>query len=63
MSAIARDAGLKRGNLYEPLSEDGNRTLSSLLRITRYLRLMLNLAPVENTGQIVQPNKRRNFPA
>ena len=47
MSALARDAGLNRGNLYEAMSEDGNPTLTTLLRITRGLGLRLHLEPVE----------------
>ena len=47
MSALARDTGLNRGNLYEALSEDGNPTLATLLRITRALGLKLRLEPVE----------------
>ena len=31
MSALARDTGLNRGNLYEALSEDGNPTLATTL--------------------------------
>lgn len=47
MSALARDAGLNRGNLYEALSEDGNPTLSTLLKIVRALGLRLRLEPEE----------------
>ena len=51
MSALARDTGLNRGNLYEALSEDGNPTLATLLKITRSLGLRLHLEPVENPAQ------------
>ena len=51
MSALARDTGLNRGNLYEALSEDGNPTLATLLKITRALGLRLRLEPVENPAQ------------
>ena len=37
MSALARDTGLNRGNLYEALSEDGNPTLAMVLKLTRVL--------------------------
>ena len=47
MSALARDTGLNRGNLYEALSEDGNPTLATLLKVTRALGLRLRLEPVE----------------
>ena len=47
MSALARKTGLNRGNLYDALSEDGNPTLTTLLKITRSLGLRLNLEPLE----------------
>ena len=50
MSALARDTGLNRGNLYEALSEDGNPTLETLLKVTRSLGLRLSLEPVENSA-------------
>ena len=48
MSALARDTGLNRGNLYEALSEDGNPTLATLLKITNALGLRLSFEPVED---------------
>ena len=48
MSALARDTGLNRGNLYEALSEDGNPTLATLLNVTNALGLKLRLEPVED---------------
>ncbi len=48
MSALARDTGLNRGNLYEALSEDGNPTLATLLKVTNALGLKLRLEPVED---------------
>ena len=63
MSALARDTGLNRGNLYEALSEDGNPTLATLLKVTRALGLRLRLEPVESPAQSVQPAERRNLPA
>lgn len=60
MSALARDTGLNRGNLYEALSEDGNPTLATLLKITHALGLKLQLEPVEGPA----PSKQhRNLPA
>ena len=47
ISALARDTGLNRGNLYEALSEDGNPTLATLLKLTNALGLRLRLEPVE----------------
>ena len=59
MSALALDTGLNRGNLYEALSEDGNPTLSTLLKVTRALGLRLHLRPVENlAGPRQRPNVR-----
>ena len=55
MSALARDTGLNRGNLYEALSEDGNPTLATLLKVTNALGLRLRLEPVENRELGTQP--------
>ena len=55
MSALARDTGLNRGNLYEALSDDGNPTLATLLKITTGLGLRLRLEPVGNSVRGVQP--------
>ena len=55
MSALARDTGLNRGNLYEALSGDGNPTLATLLKITTALGLRLRLEPVGNSARGVQP--------
>ena len=55
MSALARDTGLNRGNLYEALSEDGNPTLATLLKITNALGLRLSLEPVEDHAVDAQP--------
>ena len=49
MSALARATGLNRGNLYEALSEDGNPTLTTLLKVTRALGLRLRLEPTESS--------------
>ena len=53
MSALARDTGLNRGNLYDALSEDGNPTLSTLLKITHSLGLRLHLEPLENPAESI----------
>ena len=55
MSALARDTGLNRGNLYEALSDDGNPTLATLLKVTAALGLRLRLEPVEDSTQGAQP--------
>ena len=49
MSALARDTGLNRGNLYDALSEDGNPTLETLLKITNALGLRLHIEPLERS--------------
>ena len=46
MSALSRDAELNRAGLYRALSEDGNPTLSTLLKITRALGLRLRIEPI-----------------
>ena len=51
MSALARDAGLNRGNLYEALSEDGNPTLATLLKVANALGLRLRLEPVSSPAR------------
>ena len=55
MSALARDTGLNRGNLYEALSEDGNPTLATLLKVANALGLRLRLEPVEDRALGAQP--------
>ena len=37
ISALTRDTGLNRGNIYEALSEDGNPTLATLLKVANAL--------------------------
>ena len=54
MSALARDTGLNRGNLYEALSEDGNPTLATLLKVTNALGLRLRLEPQGDIARRVQ---------
>lgn len=63
MSALARDTGLNRGNLYAALSEDGNPTLATLLKVTRALGLRLHLEPVETPAKAGEPSKPANLPA
>lgn len=55
ISALARDTGLNRGNLYEALSEGGNPTLTTLLKITNALGLKLSLEPVTDPAQDPHP--------
>ncbi len=43
MSGLAREAGLSREGLYKALSEDGNPTFTTVMRITRALGLQLHV--------------------
>lgn len=45
MMQIARDAGVSREALYRALSEDGNPTLGTLLKVMHALGLRLSVAP------------------
>ncbi len=58
MSALARDTGLNRGNLYEALSEDGNPTLATLLKVANALGLRLRLESVEDRAEPAAAPKR-----
>ena len=59
MSALARETGLNRGNLYAALSADGNPTLATLLKVANALGLRLRLEPVESPAQGAQPAEAR----
>ena len=48
ISALARDTGLNRGNIYDALSEDGNPTLTTLLKVANALGLRLRLELAED---------------
>jgi probable addiction module antidote protein len=48
MSAVARETGLSRENLYRSLSADGNPELSTLLQVIRALGLRLSATPAES---------------
>ncbi|MCY3956825.1 MAG: putative addiction module antidote protein [Chloroflexi bacterium] len=63
LSALARETGLNRGNLYQALSSDGNPTLATLLKITRALGLKLRLEPAQTPPKSGQPSKPQNLPA
>ncbi|MDE0406646.1 MAG: putative addiction module antidote protein [Alphaproteobacteria bacterium] len=41
MSRLARDAGMTREGLYKALSENGNPTFATVMRITRALGMQL----------------------
>ena len=55
MSALARATGLNRGNLYEALSEDGNPTLATLLKVATALGLRLRLELAKRPAQGAAP--------
>lgn len=42
MSQVARDAGLSRESLYKALSESGNPSFATILRVTRALGVRLH---------------------
>ncbi len=42
MSQVARDAGLSRESLYKALSEDGNPSFATVLKVTRALGVRLH---------------------
>ncbi|MDE0149396.1 MAG: putative addiction module antidote protein [Rhodospirillaceae bacterium] len=43
MSRLAREAGLSREGLYKALSEDGNPTFATVMKITRALGMQLRI--------------------
>ena len=47
MSEIARDTGLDRAGLYKALSENGNPSLATTMKIARALGLRLRFEAVE----------------
>jgi probable addiction module antidote protein len=47
MSQLARDTGLSRESLYKALSEDGNPSLDTLLRVMKALRLKLSVVSAD----------------
>ena len=51
MSALARVAGLDRSGLYKALSEDGNPSLATIIKIVRALGLKLRIVPAGYRGR------------
>lgn len=45
MSQVARDAGLSRESLYKALSENGNPSFATVLKVTRALGVRLHAEP------------------
>ena len=43
ISRLARDAGMSREGLYKALSENGNPTFATVMRITRALGMQLRI--------------------
>lgn len=46
MSQVARDAGLSRESLYKALSENGNPSFSTVLKVARALGVKFHAMPV-----------------
>jgi len=46
MSQVARDAGLSRESLYKALSESGNQSFATVLKVTRALGVRLHAEAV-----------------
>ena len=51
VSALAGETSPDRSNIYQALSEDGNPTLTSLLKITNALGLRLRLESIETQAK------------
>ena len=49
MSQVAKDAGLSRESLYRALSEDGNPSFATVLKVARALGLRLHAEPASAT--------------
>ena len=47
MSEIAEDAGMSRTSLYRSLSENGNPSVDTLLKVIRSLGLQLHVKPAD----------------
>jgi probable addiction module antidote protein len=45
MTSVARDAGLTREGLYKDLSEEGNPSFGTILKVIRALGLQLHAKP------------------
>ena len=61
MSHLARDANLDRAGLYRALSEDGNPSFATVIKITRALGLRLRLEPDEKVASTT--TERASFSA
>lgn len=54
MSELARDTGLARAALYSALSEDGNPTLDTVLKVIRSLGIELQVREAQPRGAPAQ---------
>ena len=45
MSRLAREAGMSREGLYKALSEDGNPSFATVMRVARALGLQVRITP------------------
>lgn len=50
MSELARETGLARAALYSALSEDGNPTLDTILKVTRSLGIELHASEAKQAA-------------
>jgi len=48
MGEIAEEAGMSRTSLYKSLSENGNPSVDTLLKVIRSLGLQLHVKPADN---------------
>jgi probable addiction module antidote protein len=46
MAQLARDTGISREGLYKALSQDGNPSFATIIKVIRALGLELHAAPV-----------------
>ena len=56
MSGLAREVGLNRGGLYKALSEDGNPSFATVIRVVGALGLRLRIEAVEKPLRQEQPS-------
>ena len=57
MTQVARDAGLSRESLYKALSEDGNPSFATVLKVARALGVRLHAQVADNPTQASQPQR------
>lgn len=62
MSALAKETGLSRQALYGALSEDGNPSLDTVVKVTRALGIELHADAVNTEGVIVMETAQEAAP-